>query len=135
MAVDNDTVDEFYSAAISAGARDNISPRVRVEYYAGYYAADVFDPDGYSFIRVKSSTKASEEPHIGKMITRRLGNKNRLRSSDRSSGHHRVQILESHIEQLLSMGMACRMSGMLAGTTGLEPATSAVTVQRLFVTY
>src|ERR1035438_4156466 len=31
MAGNNDTVDEFYSAAISAGARDNISPRVRVE--------------------------------------------------------------------------------------------------------
>jgi hypothetical protein len=26
----NDTVDEFYSAAISAGARDNISPRVHL---------------------------------------------------------------------------------------------------------
>jgi len=42
-------VDEFYKAALSAGARDNISPRVRPEYYPGYYAADVFDPDGYSF--------------------------------------------------------------------------------------
>jgi catechol 2,3-dioxygenase-like lactoylglutathione lyase family enzyme len=28
MAENKDTVDEFYSAAISAGARDNISPRV-----------------------------------------------------------------------------------------------------------
>jgi predicted lactoylglutathione lyase len=55
MAGNNDTVDEFYSAAISAGARDNISPRVRVEYYAGYYAADVFDPDGYSFEVVHKS--------------------------------------------------------------------------------
>ncbi len=51
MAGDNDTVDEFYSAAISAGARDNISTRVRVE----YYAADVFDPDGYSFEVVHKS--------------------------------------------------------------------------------
>jgi hypothetical protein len=34
---------------------DNISPRVRVEYYAGYYAADVFDPDGYSFEVVHKS--------------------------------------------------------------------------------
>ena len=55
MAGNNDTVDEFYSAAISAGARDNISPRVRVEYYPGYYAADVFDPDGYSFEVVHKS--------------------------------------------------------------------------------
>jgi catechol 2,3-dioxygenase-like lactoylglutathione lyase family enzyme len=45
----NGKVDEFYRAAISAGAKDNISPRARVEYYAGYYAADIFDPDGYSF--------------------------------------------------------------------------------------
>jgi catechol 2,3-dioxygenase-like lactoylglutathione lyase family enzyme len=48
-------VDEFYRAAISAGARDNISPRARVEYYPGYYAADVFDPDGYSFEVVHKS--------------------------------------------------------------------------------
>jgi hypothetical protein len=31
----------FYEAAIAAGARDNISPRARVEYYPGYYAADI----------------------------------------------------------------------------------------------
>jgi hypothetical protein len=33
-------------------------------------------------IRLKSSTKASEEPPIGKMVTPGLGNNNRLRSSD-----------------------------------------------------
>jgi hypothetical protein len=33
---------------MSSGARDNISPRARLEYYPRYYAADVFDPDGYS---------------------------------------------------------------------------------------
>jgi hypothetical protein len=32
-------VDEFYKAAMSAGARDNISPRARLEYYPGYCAA------------------------------------------------------------------------------------------------
>jgi hypothetical protein len=37
------------------GAKDNISPRSRVEYYPGYYAADVFDPDGYSFEVVQKS--------------------------------------------------------------------------------
>jgi catechol 2,3-dioxygenase-like lactoylglutathione lyase family enzyme len=42
-------VDDFYNAAMAAGAKDNISPRARVEYYPGYYAADVIDPDGYSF--------------------------------------------------------------------------------------
>lgn len=45
----NAEVDAFYAAAIAAGARDNISPRARLEYYPGYYAADVLDPDGYSF--------------------------------------------------------------------------------------
>jgi len=55
MAEDEDKVDECYKAAISAGARDNISPRARLEYYPGYYAADVFDPDGYSFEVVHKS--------------------------------------------------------------------------------
>jgi TolB-like protein len=55
MAENNGKVDEFYRAAMSAGARDNISPRARVEYYPGYYAADVFDPDGYSFEVVHKS--------------------------------------------------------------------------------
>jgi catechol 2,3-dioxygenase-like lactoylglutathione lyase family enzyme len=41
-------VDAFYSAAMAAGAKDNISPRIRHEYHANYYAADVLDPDGYS---------------------------------------------------------------------------------------
>ena len=48
VAPDNAKVDEFYNAALAAGARDNISPRARLEYYPGYYAADVFDPDGYT---------------------------------------------------------------------------------------
>jgi predicted lactoylglutathione lyase len=53
---DNDTaVDAFYKAAIATGARDNISPRARIEYYAGYYAADVLDPDGYSLEVVNKS--------------------------------------------------------------------------------
>lgn len=49
IAENSDMVDEFYSAAISSGAKDNISSRARVECYPGYYAADVFDRDGYSF--------------------------------------------------------------------------------------
>ena len=48
-------VDAFYKAAIAAGAKDNISPRARLEYYPGYYAADVFDPDGYTFEVVHKS--------------------------------------------------------------------------------
>ena len=55
VAENENKVDEFYKAAMSAGARDNISPRARMEYYPGYYAADVFDPDGYSFEVVHKS--------------------------------------------------------------------------------
>jgi predicted lactoylglutathione lyase len=55
VAEEKDKVDEFYEAAMSAGARDNISSRARLEYYPGYYAADVFDPDGYSFEVVHKS--------------------------------------------------------------------------------
>jgi catechol 2,3-dioxygenase-like lactoylglutathione lyase family enzyme len=55
VAENENKVDEFYEAAMSAGARDNISPRARLEYYPGYYAADVFDPDGYSFEVVHKS--------------------------------------------------------------------------------
>jgi len=48
VAESREAVDAFYSAAMSAGARDNISPRVRAEYDPMYYAADILDPDGYS---------------------------------------------------------------------------------------
>jgi len=57
VAENENKVDEFYKAAISAGARDNISPRARLEYYPGYYAADVLDPDGYSFEVVHKSQR------------------------------------------------------------------------------
>jgi catechol 2,3-dioxygenase-like lactoylglutathione lyase family enzyme len=55
IAENNQAVDAFYKAAIAAGAKDNISPRARLEYYPGYYAADVFDPDGYTFEVVHKS--------------------------------------------------------------------------------
>jgi catechol 2,3-dioxygenase-like lactoylglutathione lyase family enzyme len=55
IAENNQAVDAFYEAAIAAGAKDNISPRARLEYYPGYYAADVFDPDGYTFEVVHKS--------------------------------------------------------------------------------
>jgi catechol 2,3-dioxygenase-like lactoylglutathione lyase family enzyme len=55
VAESNERVDAFYKAALSAGAKDNISPRARLEYYSGYYAADVLDPDGYLFEAVHKS--------------------------------------------------------------------------------
>jgi len=45
-AVDRQTVDAFYKAAISAGGRDNGPPGIREHYHANYYAAFVLDPDG-----------------------------------------------------------------------------------------
>jgi catechol 2,3-dioxygenase-like lactoylglutathione lyase family enzyme len=41
-------VDAAYSAAIAAGANDNGAPEARLYYDPRYYAANVFDPDGYS---------------------------------------------------------------------------------------
>ncbi|MBI2610123.1 VOC family protein [Candidatus Giovannonibacteria bacterium] len=38
----------FYKAALEAGAKDNGSPGYRKEYWPGYYAAFVFDPDGHN---------------------------------------------------------------------------------------
>lgn len=41
-------VQACYDAAIAAGAKDNGPPSAREYYDPRYYAANVFDPDGYS---------------------------------------------------------------------------------------
>ncbi|HVY52439.1 MAG TPA: VOC family protein [Devosia sp.] len=41
-------VDDFYAAAIKAGAKDNGKPGVRTEYSENYYAAFVLDADGHN---------------------------------------------------------------------------------------
>lgn len=41
-------VDAAYSAAMAVGATDNGPPSARLHYDPRYYAANVFDPDGYS---------------------------------------------------------------------------------------
>ncbi len=41
-------VDNFYRAAFEAGGKDNGAPEYCKEYYPGYYAAFVLDPDGYN---------------------------------------------------------------------------------------
>lgn len=48
-------VDAFYAAAIEAGAADNGQPGARLHYDPRYYAAGVFDPDGYSLEAVYKS--------------------------------------------------------------------------------
>ncbi|MET4647912.1 VOC family protein [Streptomyces sp. NPDC006539] len=43
-----EVVDAAYAAAMEAGATDNGTPGERPYFAPGYYAANVFDPDGYS---------------------------------------------------------------------------------------
>src|SRR3989475_4562671 len=48
-------VNAFYAVAIAAGATDNGKPGARLYYDPRYYAANVFDPDGYSLEAVYKS--------------------------------------------------------------------------------
>ena len=41
-------VDDFYEAALKAGATSNGEPGYREQYHKGYYAAFVFDPGGHN---------------------------------------------------------------------------------------
>ncbi|MCL4119121.1 UNVERIFIED_CONTAM: hypothetical protein GTU68_003190 [Idotea baltica] len=41
-------VDEFYTAAIEAGAICNGKPGIRTIYHPDYYGAFVIDPDGHN---------------------------------------------------------------------------------------
>jgi catechol 2,3-dioxygenase-like lactoylglutathione lyase family enzyme len=50
-------VDDFYAAAIAAGAKDNGKPGLRPQYSANYYGAFVLDPDGYN---VEATCRAAE---------------------------------------------------------------------------
>lgn len=48
-------VDAFYAAAIAAGGRSTRPPQARLEYYPGYYATWVLDPDGHDIEVVHKS--------------------------------------------------------------------------------
>lgn len=48
VADSREAVDAAYVAAMAAGAADNGAPGARLHYDPRYYAANVFDPDGYS---------------------------------------------------------------------------------------
>lgn len=59
-------VDAFFAAALKAGAKDNGAPGYRTQYWPGYYAAFVFDPDGHNieavwwdYSKVKKAKKKS----------------------------------------------------------------------------
>ena len=41
-------VEDFYRAALEAGAKDNGAPGLRPQYHANYYAAFVIGPDGHN---------------------------------------------------------------------------------------
>ena len=41
-------VDAFHAAALAAGGTDNGGPGLRPRYHPNYYAAFVWDPDGYN---------------------------------------------------------------------------------------
>jgi catechol 2,3-dioxygenase-like lactoylglutathione lyase family enzyme len=61
--VANDTaaVDAAYAAAMAAGARENGAPAARLYYDPRYYAANVFDPDGYSLEFVYKSWQHAQD--------------------------------------------------------------------------
>ena len=40
-------VDGFYQSALAHGGTDDGAPGIRAQYHPNYYAAYVFDPDGY----------------------------------------------------------------------------------------
>lgn len=48
-------VDAFYTAALAAGGKSKEAPQVRLEYYPGYYATWVLDPDGHDIEVVHKS--------------------------------------------------------------------------------
>jgi catechol 2,3-dioxygenase-like lactoylglutathione lyase family enzyme len=48
VAASRTQVEAAYAAAMSAGATDNGAPGIRFHYDPRYFAANVFDPDGYS---------------------------------------------------------------------------------------
>jgi catechol 2,3-dioxygenase-like lactoylglutathione lyase family enzyme len=52
-------VDAFHAAAMAAGGNDNGAPGLRLYYDPRYYAANVFDPDGYSLEAVYKSWQHS----------------------------------------------------------------------------
>ncbi|MBU1390661.1 MAG: VOC family protein [Gammaproteobacteria bacterium] len=51
-------VDDFYRAALAAGAKDNGAPGLRPKYHANYYAAFVIGPDGHNLEAVCHTSEA-----------------------------------------------------------------------------
>ena len=47
-AKNKEEVQNFYATALELGAKDNGAPGYRKEYWPGYYAAFILDPDGHN---------------------------------------------------------------------------------------
>lgn len=54
-----EAVAAFYQAALAHGAQDNGAPGIHSEYGPNYYAAFVFDPDGYRIEAVLNQSSVS----------------------------------------------------------------------------
>lgn len=61
IAKNEQEVNAFYVAAMAAGARDNGVPGARLHYDPRYFAANVFDPDGYSLESVYKSWQHADQ--------------------------------------------------------------------------
>jgi catechol 2,3-dioxygenase-like lactoylglutathione lyase family enzyme len=57
-AASRNQVDEFYKAALAAGAKDNGAPGLRPKYHDNYYAAFVIGPDGHNLEAVCHKSEA-----------------------------------------------------------------------------
>jgi catechol 2,3-dioxygenase-like lactoylglutathione lyase family enzyme len=64
VANSEEQVNAFYAAAMAAGATDNGAPGARLYYDPRYYAANIFDPDGYSIEVVYKSWQHAAPPAI-----------------------------------------------------------------------
>ena len=55
VAKDHKEVEAFHTAAVAAGAKTMYPPGVFPEYYPGYFATWIIDPDGYEIELVNKS--------------------------------------------------------------------------------
>ncbi|WP_300669836.1 VOC family protein [Soonwooa sp.] len=55
VAKNHEEIEAFYKSAVEAGAETMYAPRVFPEYYPGYFATWIIDPDGYEIEVVHKS--------------------------------------------------------------------------------
>lgn len=65
-------VEAFYSAALKAGGKDNGGPGYRPEYWPGYYAAFVYDPDGHNIEAVWYDYSVEKQNALAMLPARRF---------------------------------------------------------------